>query len=158
MLVRCRARFLMSSITLRAYGVARSLSPPRRRLGTRERMGRMSRTPMALLSRADQERLRGLRRMNAVALGALVLMAVLFVVAFWLQRRTSWLQYVRAAAAGSMVGALADWFAVTALYRRPPGLPIPPTSIIPARKNEIGPTLAEFVETNFLSGDVFRAK
>src|SRR5690606_11691157 len=158
MLVRCRARFLMSSITLRAYGVARSLSPPRRRLGTRERMGRMSRTPMALLLPADQERLRGLRRMKAVALGALVLMAVLFVVAFWLQGRYPWLQYVRAAAEGVMVGALADWFAVTALFRRPLGLPIPHTAIIPTRKNEIGHTLGEFVETNFLSGDVVRAK
>lgn len=115
-------------------------------------------TPMALLSPADQERLRGLRRMKGVALGALILMAVLFVVAFWLQNRYPWLEYVRAAAEGGMVGALADWFAVTALFRRPLGLPIPHTAIIPTRKDEIGRSLGEFVETNFLAGPVVRAK
>ncbi|MEV7633457.1 DUF445 domain-containing protein [Microbacterium sp. NPDC089318] len=118
----------------------------------------MSRTPMALLSPADQERLRGLRRMKAVALGALLFMAVVFVISFWLETRHPWLGYVRSAAEGGMVGALADWFAVTALFRRPLGLPIPHTAIIPNRKDEIGRTLGEFVETNFLAGDVVRAK
>ncbi|WP_336646860.1 DUF445 domain-containing protein [Microbacterium sp. USHLN186] len=118
----------------------------------------MSRTPMALLSPADQERLRGLRRMKAVALGALIVMAIVFVFSFWLESRHPWLGYVRAAAEGGMVGALADWFAVTALFRHPLGLPIPHTAIIPNRKDEIGRTLGEFVETNFLAGDVVRAK
>ncbi|MEJ1088509.1 DUF445 domain-containing protein [Microbacterium sp. Mu-80] len=118
----------------------------------------MPRTPMALLSPADQERLRGLRRMKAVALGALIFMAVVFVVAFALQARYPWLGYVRAAAEGGMVGALADWFAVTALFRRPLGLPIPHTAIIPNRKDEIGRSLGDFVETNFLSADVVRQK
>ncbi|MFZ8299909.1 DUF445 family protein, partial [Staphylococcus aureus] len=81
-------------------------------------------------------------------------MAVIFAVAFALQRDIEWLQYVRAAAEGGMVGALADWFAVTALFRRPLGLPIPHTAIIPRRKDEIGQQLGEFVETNFLEGDV----
>lgn len=118
----------------------------------------MPRTPMALLSPADQERLRALRRMKAIAIGALVFMAVLFVIAFWLESRQPWLSYVRAAAEGGMVGALADWFAVTALFRRPLGLPIPHTAIIPNRKDEIGRTLGEFVETNFLAADVVRTK
>jgi len=118
----------------------------------------MARTPMALLSPADQERLRGLRAMKAIALGALVLLAIVFVIAFALQSRYPWLAYVRAAAEGGMVGALADWFAVTALFRRPLGLPIPHTAIIPTRKDEIGRTLGEFVETNFLSGDIIRTK
>ncbi|WP_022879655.1 DUF445 family protein, partial [Microbacterium sp. B19] len=118
----------------------------------------MARTPAALLSPADQERLRALRRMKAVALGALVGMAVIFAIAFALQRDIEWLQYVRAAAEGGMVGALADWFAVTALFRRPLGLPIPHTAIIPRRKDEIGQQLGEFVETNFLEGDVVRTK
>ena len=118
----------------------------------------MPRTPMALLSPADQVRLRALRRMKAVALGALIFMAVLFVIAFALQERQPWLAYVRAAAEGGMVGALADWFAVTALFRRPLGLPIPHTAIIPNRKDEIGRTLGEFVETNFLEAGVVRAK
>lgn len=57
-----------------------------------------------------------------------------------------------------MVGALADWFAVTALFRHPLGIPIPHTAIIPRRKDEIGTSLGEFVETNFLSADVVRNK
>ncbi|WP_341973979.1 DUF445 domain-containing protein [Microbacterium sp. LWO13-1.2] len=118
----------------------------------------MPRTPMTQLSPADQVRLRALRRMKAVALGALVFMAVVFVVAFWLQERQPWLSYVRAAAEGGMVGALADWFAVTALFRRPLGLPIPHTAIIPSRKDEIGRSLGEFVETNFLEASVVRTK
>lgn len=118
----------------------------------------MPRTPMALLSPADQDRLRSLRRMKAIAIGALVFMAIAFVIAFWLQQRHPWLAYVRAAAEGGMVGALADWFAVTALFRRPLGLPIPHTAIIPNRKDEIGRTLGEFVETNFLAADVVRTK
>jgi len=113
---------------------------------------------MTQLSPSDQERLRALRRMKAVALGALVFMAVVFVIAFAFQQRIGWLGYVRAAAEGGMVGALADWFAVTALFRRPLGLPIPHTAIIPNRKDEIGRTLGEFVETNFLAADVVRTK
>ncbi|AZC14418.1 DUF445 domain-containing protein [Microbacterium sp. ABRD28] len=118
----------------------------------------MARTPTALLSPADQQRRRGLRTMKAVALGALLAMAVVFAVAFSLQEQVPWLGYVRAAAEGGMVGALADWFAVTALFRHPLGLPIPHTAIIPKRKDEIGRTLGEFVETEFLRGDVVRTK
>lgn len=118
----------------------------------------MTRTPTALLSPADQERRRALRLMKGVALGALLAMAVVFAIAFALQREIPWLQYVRAAAEGGMVGALADWFAVTALFRHPLGLPIPHTAIIPRRKDEIGQQLGEFVETNFLEGDVVRTK
>ncbi|MGP3536369.1 DUF445 domain-containing protein [Microbacterium sp. RD1] len=115
-------------------------------------------TPDSLLTPSDLARRRGLRTMKAVALGALVFMAVLFAVSFALQERVPWLQWVRAAAEGGMVGALADWFAVTALFRHPLGIPIPHTAIIPRRKDEIGRSLGEFVETNFLSGPVVRGK
>lgn len=118
----------------------------------------MARTPTALLSPADQERRRALQTMKAVALGALLAMAVVFAIAFSLQEQVPWLGYVRAAAEGGMVGALADWFAVTALFRHPLGLPIPHTAIIPNRKDEIGRTLGDFVETEFLRGDVVRSK
>jgi len=118
----------------------------------------MPRTPTELLSPADQERRRSLRVMKGVALGALIAMAVVFVIAFVLQEQYSWLAYVRAAAEGGMVGALADWFAVTALFRHPLGIPIPHTAIIPKRKDEIGRTLGEFIETNFLAGEVVRSK
>ncbi|QKJ21105.1 DUF445 domain-containing protein [Microbacterium hominis] len=96
--------------------------------------------------------------MKAVALGALLLMAAVFAVSFAFQTEVPALAYVRAAAEGGMVGALADWFAVTALFRHPLGIPIPHTAIIPTRKDEIGRTLGEFVETEFLRGDVVRAK
>ncbi|PZU49787.1 MAG: DUF445 domain-containing protein [Microbacterium sp.] len=118
----------------------------------------MPRTPTELLSPADQERRRSLRVMKGVALGALVFMAVLFVVAFVTQERYPAMSYVRAAAEGGMVGALADWFAVTALFRHPLGIPIPHTAIIPKRKDEIGRSLGEFIETNFLAGEVVRTK
>src|SRR5690606_24843919 len=118
----------------------------------------MARTPMALLSPADQERRHGLRVMKGVALGALLFMAALFAVAFALQEPYPWLAYVRAAAEGGMVGALADWFAVTALFRHPLGIPIPHTAIIPNRKDEIGRNLGEFVETEFLRGELVRTK
>ncbi|MGG7508767.1 DUF445 domain-containing protein [Plantibacter sp. YIM 135249] len=110
------------------------------------------------LSAADADRLRGLRAMKRLATGLLILMALIFAVAFALQSRYPWLEYVRAAAEGGMVGALADWFAVTALFRHPLGIPIPHTAIIPKRKDEIGVSLGEFVETNFLSEDVIREK
>ncbi|MEV5042143.1 DUF445 domain-containing protein [Microbacterium sp. LMI1x-1-1.1] len=118
----------------------------------------MARIPYDSLSAADQQRYRGLRTMKAVALGALLFMAIVFVIAFILEKDLSGWGYVRAAAEGGMVGALADWFAVTALFRHPLGIPIPHTAIIPKRKDEIGRTLGEFVETNFLEGGVVRQK
>ena len=118
----------------------------------------MTRTPTELLRPADQERRRALRRMKAVALGALLFMAALFAVSFAFQQEVPALAYLRAAGEGGMVGALADWFAVTALFRHPLGIPIPHTAIIPSRKDEIGRTLGEFVETEFLRGDVVRTK
>ncbi len=57
-----------------------------------------------------------------------------------------------------MVGALADWFAVTALFKHPLGIPIPHTAIIPARKDRVGKTLGAFVQRNFLNRDVIAAK
>ena len=111
----------------------------------------------ALLSERDLEKLAALRSMKRLATGLLVIMAVIFVVAFALQERIEWLQYVRAAAEGGMVGAIADWFAVTALFRHPLGLKIPHTAIIPTQKDQIGVTLGDFVETNFLSREIGRA-
>ncbi|WP_394940592.1 DUF445 domain-containing protein [Psychromicrobium sp. YIM B11713] len=109
-------------------------------------------------SELDTEKLRALRRMKTLALSLLIVAAVVFAVSFWLQRQYPWLEYVRASAEGAMVGALADWFAVTALFRYPLGLRIPHTAIIPTRKDAIGASLGEFVESNFLSEDVVREK
>ncbi len=107
---------------------------------------------------SEAERAAALRRMKRVATGLLVALAVVFVVAFALQDQYPWLRYVRAAAEGGMVGALADWFAVTALFRHPMGLPIPHTAIIPRKKDLIGESLGTFVQQNFLDGEVAREK
>ena len=112
----------------------------------------------AVLSPADQARLTALNSMKRLATGLLLLMAVIFAVSFALQDTYPWLAYVRAAAEGGMVGAIADWFAVTALFRYPLGIKIPHTNIIASRKDEIGASLGEFVETNFLSEEVVRGK
>lgn len=99
-----------------------------------------------------------LRKMKRVATGMLILMAIIFAFAFAFQPQYPWLEYVRAAAEGGMVGALADWFAVTALFRHPLGLKIPHTAIIERKKDQIGESLGEFVQENFLSHEVVEAK
>ena len=94
---------------------------------------------------------RGLQLMRYVALGLLVLMGVVFVLASVNIGRYPWLGYIRAFAEAAMVGALADWFAVTALFRHPLGLPIPHTNIVEVRKDDIGRSLAVFIKNNFLT-------
>ncbi|MHA6806017.1 DUF445 domain-containing protein [Salinifilum ghardaiensis] len=98
--------------------------------------------------------------MKGMATGLLVLAAVIYLFARWQEHAGAgaWAGYVRAAAEAGMVGALADWFAVTALFRHPLGLPIPHTAIIPTRKDALGRSLGDFVGTNFLSEDVVRDK
>lgn len=97
--------------------------------------------------------------MKAVATGLLVLALAVYAVAWWQERSgAAWAGFVRSAAEASMVGALADWFAVTALFRRPLGLPIPHTAIIPTRKDVLGESLGDFVGENFLSEPVVRDK
>jgi uncharacterized membrane-anchored protein YjiN (DUF445 family) len=92
--------------------------------------------------------------MKARATGLLLLAAVVFVVARALEEDHGWAGYVRATAEAAMVGGLADWFAVTALFRHPLGIPIPHTAIIPRRKDQLGASLGSFVEENFLSREV----
>lgn len=102
----------------------------------------------------EVERAAALRRMKLVATGLLVLAALVFVAARAVDDQPTWLGYVQAFAEAAMVGALADWFAVTALFRHPLGVPIPHTAIIPKRKDQIGESLGEFVEGNFLTREV----
>ncbi len=102
---------------------------------------------------ADLERLSALRKMKALALALLLAAAVVYVVTK-IDGGGGWVGYVRAFSEAAMVGALADWFAVTALFRHPIGLPIPHTAIIPKRKDQIGRSLGEFVESNFLTHEV----
>ncbi|MEO6880966.1 MAG: DUF445 family protein [Mycobacteriaceae bacterium] len=98
--------------------------------------------------------------MKGVAAGFLALATVIFLFARWLESRGAggWTGYVGAAAEAGMVGAVADWFAVTALFRHPLGLPIPHTAIIPRKKDQLGASLGEFVGTNFLAPDVVVTK
>ncbi|MFI9813069.1 DUF445 domain-containing protein [Saccharothrix variisporea] len=97
--------------------------------------------------------------MKLVATGFFLAATAIFLVALVFEDGgPAWIGYVRAAAEAGMVGALADWFAVTALFRRPLGLPIPHTAIIPTRKNTFGDALGSFVGTNFLAEDVVKDK
>ncbi|WP_182546526.1 DUF445 domain-containing protein [Halosaccharopolyspora lacisalsi] len=98
--------------------------------------------------------------MKGIATGLLLLVTAIYVVARWQESAgaPSWVGYVSAAAEAGMVGALADWFAVTALFRHPMGLPIPHTAIIPTRKNMLGSSLGDFVGSNFLAPQVVSDK
>jgi uncharacterized membrane-anchored protein YjiN (DUF445 family) len=91
------------------------------------------------------------RRMRIVATGMLIAMAAMFAVARATAHLHPAIGFVRAFAEAAMVGGLADWFAVTALFRHPLGLPIPHTAIIPRNKDRIGDTLAAFLRDNFLT-------
>jgi uncharacterized membrane-anchored protein YjiN (DUF445 family) len=92
-----------------------------------------------------------LDRMKRLATGLLAAVTLAFVAASLFEQRYPWLGFVRATAEAAMVGAIADWFAVTALFRHPLGLPIPHTAIIPRRKDSIGASIGRFVQENFLS-------
>jgi uncharacterized membrane-anchored protein YjiN (DUF445 family) len=113
-----------------------------------------------LLTVDDTAKKRDLRRMKALATGFLVLATVVYLVARWQETKGApeWVGYVRAASEAGMVGALADWFAVTALFRHPLGLPIPHTAIIKKKKDQLGSNLSSFVGQNFLAPDVVSQK
>lgn len=89
------------------------------------------------LTRNEQAKLRDLRRMKAVALAFLLGAAVVYVVTRLYNDAAPWVGYVQTMAEASMVGGLADWFAVTALFRHPLGLPIPHTAIIPRDRKSV---------------------
>ena len=96
----------------------------------------------------------GAQGMKIAATGLLVVMAGVFFAARALEPQYPWLGYVKSFAEAAMVGGLADWFAVTALFRHPLGLPIPHTAIIPRNKDRIGEALARFLQENFLIPEV----
>ncbi len=99
-----------------------------------------------------------LRRMKRVATGLLLIATIIFVIAHILEASYPWLGYVRATAEAAMIGGLADWFAVTALFRYPLGIPIPHTAIVPRHKDRVGAILASFMQRHFLSGEVVGEK
>jgi uncharacterized membrane-anchored protein YjiN (DUF445 family) len=101
---------------------------------------------------------RRLHRMQWLATGLLLAMGAVFALTSVLLPSYPWLGVVRAFAEAGMIGALADWFAVTALFRRPLGLPIPHTAIVPSRKNDIGRALARFIRDHFLVEEAVTAR
>lgn len=109
----------------------------------------------------DASKRRDLWKMKSLATGLLAVATAIYLGCRWLESRGGggdWVGYVRAASEAGMVGALADWFAVTALFRHPLGLPIPHTAIIKRKKDQLGASLGSFVGTNFLSPEVVTAK
>jgi uncharacterized membrane-anchored protein YjiN (DUF445 family) len=93
-----------------------------------------------------------------LATGLLVLMTLLFLASGILKSHSTWLEPVHAFAEAAMIGALADWFAVTALFRHPFGIPIPHTAIVPRNKARIGRSLGFFIQKNFLSEQVLESE
>jgi uncharacterized membrane-anchored protein YjiN (DUF445 family) len=94
------------------------------------------------------------RRATSLLIGA----TIIFVITRALESRFPWIGIVRATMEAAMVGGLADWFAVTALFRHPMGIPIPHTAIVPARKDRVGRTLGAFVQRNFLTREVIEGR
>ena len=123
------------------------------------RVKALASAPVPLLSEGSDEaaRLR-LRRNRIVATGLLVVMAVIFVSTRMVPEPGFTTLLIQSGAEAGMVGGLADWFAVTALFRHPLGLPIPHTAIIPSNKDRIGRALGRFVERNFLTSEALTSK
>ena len=109
-------------------------------------------------TRPADAKLRAYKRMKRLATALLAAMAGVYAVARLLEPRYPALGFARATAEAAMVGAIADWFAVTALFRHPLRLPLPHTAIIPRNKDRIGENLATFVETNFLAPEIIAGK
>ena len=114
---------------------------------------RVSAEPATPSEVADEVRRRRLRRMRTVATGLLVVAGVVYLSTL---HHGGLLGYVNTGAEASMVGAIADWFAVTALFRHPLGLPIPHTALIPRRKDDFGESLQAFFAENFLQEETIR--
>ncbi|MGH9188214.1 MAG: DUF445 domain-containing protein [Acidimicrobiales bacterium] len=111
----------------------------------------MAVTSILPLSRREAEKQRQLVVTKRRASGLLLAAAALYLLVIALSDGDGWLGYMKALAEASMVGGLADWFAVTALFRHPLGIPIPHTAIIPERKDQFGQTLGDFVQQSFLT-------
>ncbi len=107
---------------------------------------------------ANTTKRKQLQKHKQLATGLLLLMAVIYSVLVYLEQEhfQAWMGYVKAFAEAGMVGALADWFAVTALFRHPLGLPIPHTNIIERKKDTLGENLGHFVNENFLNPETIR--
>ena len=122
------------------------------------RPGARADLPAFALDARDLERARALTRTKAIAAGVLVASVALLVFARVMQRQYPAFSYLAAFAEAATIGGLADWFAVVALFRRPLGLPIPHTAIIPENQARIAEKLGSFIETHFLAPGPVAAK
>ena len=109
-------------------------------------------------SGVDAAKLENLRRMQGIALALLLTMVALLAATSFTLAARPWTAWLKAFAEAAVVGAVADWFAVVALFRRPLGLPITHTAIIPNNKDRIGESLGRFVEENFLTPENVMAR
>jgi uncharacterized membrane-anchored protein YjiN (DUF445 family) len=107
---------------------------------------------------AIDPRLAGLRRMRLIATLLLAAMTVVFIATSLVKLDWPWIPYLRAFSEAAMVGACADWFAIVALFRRPFGLPIPHTGIVPNNKDRIGGALGRFITNNFLTASAMNER
>jgi uncharacterized membrane-anchored protein YjiN (DUF445 family) len=99
----------------------------------------------------DDEKYEALRRTKFLATATLALCLIVFLVTKYLEPAYPWIGFVAAMAEAATIGGLADWYAVVALFKRPLGLPIPHTAIIPENQNRIADNLGRFIEQNFLA-------
>ena len=114
-------------------------------------------TPAPAIPAIDP-RLAGLRRMRLIATLLLAAMTVVFIATSLVKLDWPWIPYLRAFSEAAMVGACADWFAIVALFRRPFGLPIPHTGIVPNNKDRIGGALGRFITNNFLTASAMNER
>ena len=96
--------------------------------------------------------------MKRLAMGLLILVAIIYAVSAYFELSCNWVGYLTATSEAAMVGTIADWFAVTALFKHPLGLRITHTATIPNRKDDIAKQFGQFVQKNFLSEDVITEK
>ena len=115
-----------------------------------------TRLHMMKLVRTENLQKAQLTKMRLIATGLLFAMICIYIAANYFEKTYSWIGFVKAFSQAAMVGALADWFAVTALFRHPFGIPIPHTAIIPKNKNRIGEDLGHFIQTNFFRWNILK--
>lgn len=106
----------------------------------------------------DNLKASALKKMSRYATSLLLLMVCVYIVAHVFEKNLPWLAFIKAFAGAAIVGALADWFAVSAIFRHPLGLKLPHTAIIPRNKERIGENLGKFVQENFLTPEAIREK
>jgi len=118
----------------------------------------LSDTSLPIAAFDEKLRAKQLQQMKLRAAGLLILAAIAFGISHYFGPQYPWLGWVQAFSEAAMVGGLADWFAVTALFRHPLGIPIPHTAIIGRQKDRIGRIIGNFVQHHFLARDAVSAK